>query len=510
MSAVPPAQATILLVDDTLENLNFLITCLEETGFRIAVARSGKEALERVAYAVPDLILLDVMMPPGMDGFETCRRLKANAAFKEIPVIFMTVASDIIDKMQGFEVGGVDYMTKPVQPEEVVARIRTHLTIRELQQELQARNALLQEKNEQLHQEIAIRKQTEDALHQSKFHVIELKHERDQLAQENITLRTGMGERYKFGDLIGRSAAMQQVYVEIVQAAASDANVLICGESGTGKEIAARTIHQLSARQKYPFVPINCGTVPETLFEREFFGHCKGAFTDATMDKPGYFDQAHGGTLFLDEVAELPPALQVKLLRALEYKEYIPLGSTQNKHVDVRIISATNKDVKAYLREGLIRKDFFYRIRILVITLPPLRERREDIPLLIEHFLKLYAGETAHAAIPGKLLSALCGYDWPGNVRELQNELQRYLAGQRLEFIGTSLTEFDIGEVNAQFGFDPPHTSFHEAVAAFEKHLILNTLAQNAGQRGKTAQILGIPTKTLYNKLKKYGVELPE
>ncbi len=510
MSAGPPAQATILLVDDTLENLNFLIACLEETGFRIAVARSGEEALERIAYAPPDLILLDVMMPPGMDGFETCRRLKVNAAFREIPVIFMTVASDIIDKMQGFEIGGVDYITKPVQPEEVVARIRTHLTICKLQQELQARNELLQEKNEQLQQEISIRKQTEDALHLSKTHEIELKHERDQLAQENITLRTSLGERYKFGDLIGRSPAMQEVYTAIAKAAASDANVLICGESGTGKEIVAYTIHQLSARQKRPFVPINCGTVPETLFEREFFGHFKGAFTGAAMDKPGYFDQAHGGTLFLDEVAELPPALQVKLLRALEYKEYMPLGSTQSKHVDVRILSATNKDVKAYLREGLIREDFFYRIRILVITLPPLRERREDIPLLIEHFLKLYAGETAHAAISGKLLGALCGYDWPGNVRELQNELQRYLAGQRLECIGTGLAEVGEREISSQLGFDLTQASFNEAVAAFEKHFILNALARNAGHRGKTAKILGIPTKTLYNKLKKYGVELLE
>jgi formate hydrogenlyase transcriptional activator len=495
---------TILLIDDTPENLSLLITCLEEADLRVAVAQSGEEALERVAYVFPDLILLDVVMS-GMDGFEACRRLKANPDLHDIPVIFMTVMSEITDKVEGFEAGGIDYIIKPFQPEEVLARVKIHLTIRQLQQQLQARNAILQEKNAQLQREIAIRKQAEDALHMSQSHEIELEHERDRLAQENVSLRSGMRERYKFGDIIGRSGAMQDVYEAIAKAAASDANVLLCGESGTGKEIVAQTIHRLSERRNHMFVPVNCGAVPETLFEREFFGHRKGAFTNAVMDSPGYFDQAHQGTLFLDEVAELPPTLQIKLLRALEYKEYTPIGATRSKQVDVRIISATNKNLKTHLSEGLIREDFFYRIRILVITLPPLRKRREDIPLLVEYFLSQYGYDQSVAPIPGKIMDALRSYHWPGNVRELQNEIQRYLAEQRLEFIGNAP---GIQKDEPNLEIMPAGQGFREAVEAYEKRLLLEALTQNAWHQGKTAKMLQLPPRTLYEKIKKYQLKV--
>jgi len=325
-------------------------------------------------------------------------------------------------------------------------------------------------------------------------------------AEKQSLLKASIQDRYKFGKIIGKSPVMQEVYHSIVKAAASTANVVICGESGTGKELAARTIHQMSARQQQPFVAINCGAIPGNLFEREFFGHRKGAFTGADRDRPGYFDRAHKGTLFLDEVGELTAALQVKLLRVLEEREYIPLGDTVSKNVDVRIIAATNRDLKEQLKQGLMRKDFFYRIRVIVITLPPLRDRSDDLPLLIDYFLSQYGKSTAHAPLPGHIFKSLCAYHWPGNIRELQNELQRYLSEQRLEFIGDAQAErLEKASVNG-VDFDLTGLSFNAAVEAFEKHLLAHALAHNAGHQSRTSDMLQIPPKTLYRKMRKYGL----
>jgi transcriptional regulator with PAS, ATPase and Fis domain len=309
-------------------------------------------------------------------------------------------------------------------------------------------------------------------------------------------------DRYKFGDIIGKSPVMQDVYQSILTASASDANVVICGESGTGKELVARSIHTMSERREHAFVAVNCGAVPETLFEREFFGHRKGAFTGADRNKPGYFDQAHGGTLFLDEVDELKPALQVKLLRVMQDGEYIPLGNTVSKTVDVRIIAATHRDLTDLLRKGTIRQDFFYRIRVIVINLPPLRERREDIPLLIDHFLHQYGDTRTHSTLPRHIVTALWNYEWPGNIRELQNELQRYLSEQRFEFIGDVQAESFEDE-----GLSLEGLNFNEAVEAFEKRLLARALARNYWHQGKTAAMLNIPPKTLYRKIRKYGLK---
>jgi transcriptional regulator with PAS, ATPase and Fis domain len=319
-------------------------------------------------------------------------------------------------------------------------------------------------------------------------------------------LRTTIRDRYKFGDIIGRSPAMQEVYQAIVNASASEANVVILGESGSGKELVAHTIHALSSRKDRAFVAINCGAVPESLFEREFFGHRKGAFTGADRDRPGYFDHAHRGTLFLDEVSELTPSLQVKLLRVLEDKTYMPVGDTHSKTVDVRIIAASNIDLRILLHQGHMREDFFYRIRVTVITLPPLRERKEDIPLLVEHFVDRYAPEKDHPAVPPQILEMLRMYDWPGNVRELQNEIQRYLAEQHLEFIGNMPVIADKGQDMADFDHVPEGQGFYQAVEAFEKRVILNTLRQNLGRRDKTAAMLNILPRTLHRKMKKYGL----
>jgi transcriptional regulator with PAS, ATPase and Fis domain len=242
--------------------------------------------------------------------------------------------------------------------------------------------------------------------------------------------------------------------------------------------------------------------VPETLFEREFFGHRKGAFTGADRDRPGYFDKAHGGTLFLDEVGELKPALQAKLLRVLQDGEYLPLGDTTSKTVNVRIIAASQQDLTDLLRKGVIRQDFFYRIRIIVVNLPPLRERREDIALLVDHFLRQYGDNRTHSMLPRRIMQALWNYEWPGNIRELQNELQRYLTEQRFEFIGDIQAEPLEDEKPSVEAL-----SFNEAIEAFEKRLLARALAQNYWHQGKTAAMLNIPPKTLYRKIRKYGLK---
>ena len=268
-----------------------------------------------------------------------------------------------------------------------------------------------------------------------------IEQERAQLRRENIQLRSAIEDRARFGEIVGKSPVMQAVYAQIVTAAAVEANVLISGESGTGKELAARTIHQISHRKTQEFVAVNCGAIPENLFEREFFGHRKGAFTGAEKDTPGFFDRAHKGTLFLDEVGELPLAMQVKLLRVIETGEYTPVGDNRSRQVDVRLIAATNKNLETLVKQGAMRDDFFYRIYVLAITMPPLRDHREDIPLLIEHFLQQHGEGEPPPTIPERIIDTLSQREWPGNVRELYNVLQRYLQDDRLEFSDTRRTE---------------------------------------------------------------------
>ena len=313
-----------------------------------------------------------------------------------------------------------------------------------------------------------------------------------------------MKDRFRFGNIVGKSRAMQEVYDFILRASASDAGVVIEGESGVGKEIVARTIHEMSDRRDKQFVPINCGALPETLFESELFGHKKGAFTGAYIDKPGLFDHAFGGTLFLDEVGELSLNMQVKLLRAIEGSGYIPLGSNTVKQSDVRIIATSNKNLNEMVKKRLMREDFFYRINIISITLPPLRNRKEDIPLLVDHFLQLYPDEKKATAVPGKIMAALYNYDWPGNVRELQNVLQRYLTMKRLDFIGLNLkNQPDEPENEPAIDFNRENINLRTAVGSLEKALILKALNQTNWNRSKAAEILGISRRALFRKTQK-------
>ena len=296
MNAQPPEKGTILIVDDTPANISVLLDYLHQQGFKVLVARDGLRALEQVKHARPDLILLDVVMP-GLDGFETCRRLKAEADTGAIPVIFMTALSDTTDKMRGFEVGAVDYVIKPFQHEEVLARVTTHLTLRRLQMELQEANARLE-------QRVAERTA---ALQQALEEVEQLK---NRLQAENVYLQEEIKLNHNFEEIIGRSATMKKVLRKVEQVAATDATVLILGETGTGKELIARAIHNLSPRANRPLVKVNCAALPANLIESELFGHEKGAFTGAHMRKAGRFELADGGTIFLDEIGDLPSALQ--------------------------------------------------------------------------------------------------------------------------------------------------------------------------------------------------------
>ncbi len=342
---------------------------------------------------------------------------------------------------------------------------------------------------------------------ENKLREFAIEKEKEHLRSLNLALKATMKERYKLGDIIGKSLAMQEVYEQILSAAAADASVVISGESGTGKELVAWTIHKMSQRQDKAFMPVNCGAIPDTLFESEFFGHRKGAFTGAHKDQPGFFDRTHGGTLFLDEVAELSPAMQVKFLRVLSGGGYTPLGDHTVKKTNVRIIAATNKDLTKLIQQGKMREDFYYRIEVIRICLPPLRDRREDIPLLIDHFLKQFGGDSPKPGVPKYILHDLYEYDWPGNVRELQNALQRYLTTKRLDFIAPRRLETDEkNQVFPNMESNPDMLNFHEAVDAFEKQIVLRALGQNQWHRAHTAAMLGLSRRGLFRQMKKHGL----
>ncbi|WP_022668121.1 sigma-54-dependent Fis family transcriptional regulator [Desulfospira joergensenii] len=337
-----------------------------------------------------------------------------------------------------------------------------------------------------------------------------LKEQQASLWRENILLKSGMQKRYGFGQIVGKSSIMQEVYNHIIEAGTSEANVIVYGESGTGKELVSRAIHDISNRQNGPFVSVNCGAIPDHLLESEFFGSKKGAFTGAYSDRPGHMDKADKGTLFLDEIGELGLHMQVKLLRAIEGNGYTPVGSTEVIKPDVRIIAATNRDLLKQVNEGKMRKDFFYRVHIIPLDLPPLRERKEDIPLLIHHFLQENNLEDKKGHLfTADVIASLSTYDWPGNIRELQNVLHRFISLKRLDF-GYGKVESPSEETAM-----PAHSEAHkpvtlkQAMDLHEKNLILATLEKNNWSRIKSASMLNINRKTLFKKMKAHGVEKP-
>ncbi len=333
----------------------------------------------------------------------------------------------------------------------------------------------------------------------------DLKERSENLSREVQQLRASFRDRYRLGKIIGKSAVMQEVYEDMIGAAGSDTSVIVYGESGTGKELVAHGIHELSRRRAAEFVPVNCGAIPEHLLESEFFGHKKGAFTGANTDSPGYLDRADQGTLFLDEVAELRLDMQVKLLRAIDDGVYFPVGDSKPRKSDFRLITATNRNLREMVKTGKIREDFFFRVDVVPIDLPPLRMRREDIPLLIDHFLRGITKSENPPVLAGPVLEALYKYDYPGNVRELQNILQRYLAVRKLDFVGFFGEEQGPRPSPAAYDGMP----LQESVTEFEKSIIEKCLAFHQWNRSRTARVLGINRKTLYSKMKSHGLILP-
>ena len=490
MSPEMSDTGTILVVDDTPTNLEVLVDYLADSDFQIIVATDGEKALERLKYAHPDVILLDVMMP-GIDGFETCRRLKENDETRDIPVIFMTALSETVDKVKGFSVGAVDYITKPFQHEEVLARVQTHLTLRFLQQQLQ-------EVNEQLEQRVAERTaELKEALEE----VEELK---DRLQEENTYLQQEIKLSHNFEEIITQSPNFGKVLEQVEQVATTDATVLILGETGTGKELLARAVHSVSKRKDRPLVKVNCAALPANLIESELFGHEKGAFTGALARKSGRFELADGGTIFLDEIGDLPLELQAKLLRVLQEEEFERLGGTSTIKVDVRVIAATNRDLEETVAKGDFREDLFYRLNVFPIESPSLRERKEDIPLLVEHFVGKYSAKIGKkiATIPHKVMAALQAYDWPGNVRELENIVERAVIISR----GTQL----------ELGNWLPKTTPSSGAASIptleekEREHILEVLELTGWRvrgEGGAAEILEIKPTTLDARMKKLSIE---
>ncbi len=325
-----------------------------------------------------------------------------------------------------------------------------------------------------------------------------IKEEAEALRQENIHLKSSMKERYRFRDIIGKSPVMQGVYELILKASLTDNNVTILGESGTGKELVARAIHDLSTRHEKEFVTVNCGAIPENLLESEFFGHKKGSFTGAYSDKMGYLDIADQGTLFLDELGELSLNMQIKLLRAIDGKDYMPVGSNRSKKSDFRVIAATNRNLTELIKDGDMREDFFYRIHVIPIKLPPLRERQEDIPLLVDHFLLLFAGNINRPSIPARVMDSMLNYDWPGNIRELQNVIRRYLSVGTWDFMenaeGVQITEEKSRDITGK------------TLEEIEKDTIKKALELHRWNRTLASQSLGISRRALFRKIKKYGL----
>jgi DNA-binding NtrC family response regulator len=485
----------ILVVDDTPANLDLLAQVLEPRGYRVLAASGGRIARQ----ARPDLILLDVLMPD-LDGYATCRELKGDPATRDIPVVFISARDQTESLVAGFQAGGVDYVTKPFAADEILIRVQTHLRINGLARELLAKNAELTAANERLQMEMNRREKAETAL---------------QAAGDQLSLLSDReAQRWGLEAFVGRSKLLGHILADIRRLQNfGSVNVLITGESGTGKELVARALHYGSTRAAGPFIPVNCVAVPPDLAESAFFGHLRGSFTGATMDRRGYFELAHGGTLFLDEIGDMPVGLQAKLLRVLEDGCVTPVGGSKEKVVDVRIVAATNANLGEQISSGKFRRDLYFRLAQYTVEVPPLRKRLEDVPLLACHFLKLFAAEMGikPPPMPDATLSALAAYPFPGNVRELKNIIERGLiesGGAEIRPPHIRLPDWD--DLRAE----KPPTAAPSAsepdwmsemplnLEAAEDYLIRRAISETGGNIAEAARRLGINRTRIYRHIK--------
>jgi DNA-binding NtrC family response regulator len=475
----------ILIIDDTPANIDLLTEALERRGHEILTASGGEAGLKIASKALPDLILLDVVMP-GRDGFAICRELKAEDATRDIPVLFITAKHETANVLNGFRVGGVDYILKPFQAEEVISRVETHLKLSRLTRELQA-------KNDELESEMRKRRSAEDARERSDARL--------------STLSAREAQRWGIEGFIGQSRMIRKILGDIARLHQfANTSVLILGESGTGKELVARAIHHGSPRAAGPFIPVNCVAIPGELAESMFFGHLRGAFTGATADRKGWFELADGGALFLDEIGDMPAALQAKLLRVLEDGEITPIGAQQPKRVDVRVITATNADLAAKIATGVFRQDLYFRLARFVVETPPLRDRPEDIPLLAAHFLQMFAGEMGITppTLAPEAVALLTVHAFPGNVRELKNVIERALIASGGKAIQKGHIEFPGARPMTAGSATPaakiPATDLPLNIDDAEQALIQRALEQTNGNVAEAARLLGVNRSRIYRR----------
>jgi DNA-binding NtrC family response regulator len=456
----PDHCGRVLIVDDEVELMRALCESLAEEGYNVQGLTDPNLALETVRTGEFDLMLSDLMMP-GMDGIELLRQVLA--IDPNLVGIIMTGQGTIQTAVEAMKSGAFDYVLKPFRLQQVLPVLERAMQMRRLR-------------------------------------------------LENVRLR-GLVQQLTFESpryhIVGNHPAMRRVVQMIERVAPTDATVLVRGPSGTGKELVARAIHGNSTRRDKPLVTVNCATLQESLLESELFGHEKGAFTGADKAKPGLFEVAEGGTLFVDEVAEMSPSLQAKLLRVLEDGHYRRLGSTQERHADVRVVAATNKPLEDEVKEGRFREDLFFRLNVITITLPPLRERREDIPLLIEHFLQTRPVGKQLFRVTPEAMTVLCNYDWPGNIRELANVLER----AQILAEGNTITTDDLPDnlVHAEklvqveeAAVDPDHQP--DILENVERRHVMDVLRKHRGNKAQAAKALGVSRRTLYRLIEKHGL----
>src|SRR5687767_12597775 len=454
-------NGSVLVIDDEEIMRDILGTLLEREGYSVRLASSGQEGLD-LARSLPfDAVIVDVMMP-GLDGLQVLDELKKHD--DELPVLMITAYASMESAIAAMKKGAFDYITKPFKNDEGLVVLQ---------------NAI----------------------------------ERRHLVAENVTLRQNLQARYhKFSGIIGKSSRMKSVFDLILQAAPSRSTILITGESGTGKELVARAIHSNSARSEKSFVAVNSGNLPPDLLESTLFGHVKGAFTGAVYPKKGMFDLADKGSIFFDEIGNIPSDTQAKLLRVMQEREFMRLGGMETIKVDVRIIAATNCDLRQMVEEGRFREDLYYRLHVISIYLPPLRERKEDIPLLAQHFLEKYGVENNRPGLEltPDALDLMMEYDWPGNVRELENVIERAVvltSGPRIdanlipEHVRSS-PSFHI----PRFVLPPEGISFKDVITSVEKRLIESTLEAAGGVQKRAAELLKIKPTTLNEMIKRYEI----
>ena len=458
------AKAKILVVDDESKIRESFSDILSLEDFEVDTAQNGEEAINLIDDDYYDIALLDLNMPK-VDGLEVLKYLVEHSI--DTIGIILTGYATIRTAVEAMKAGAFDYLAKPVKMEEVIMVINRALEFRDIK-------------------------------------------------RENVALKNQLKKKYKFENFIGDSPGMHKVFRVIEKVADTDSTVLILGESGTGKELVAKAIHYNSMRRDKPLIPVNCGAIPEDLLESELFGHEKGAFTNAIRTRIGRFEMSNGGTIFLDEIAEMSPHLQVKLLRILQEQEFERLGGTKTIKCDIRVIAATNKDLDKLVLENEFREDLYYRLRVIPVEIPPLRERRSDIPLLIRHFVDLMV-KTRGKEIKGvskDVIKAFMNYDWPGNVRELENIIERMviltdaneltiqdlpdkvLQKQRAEEVGPSMIPDD--------GF-----SLNNAINEYERLLIIRALEKADWVKNRAAKLLNMNRTTLVEKIKKQGIEKP-